>query len=834
MARQRKHPGRKAETSSLLSSLSPGQQDLLSLLFLFVLTLILFRGIVFTNGAFSTGGDTAAAAAFHHAGETIQETEGVDPQWMPYFFSGMPTFGNVAYVPHDVSYVQYVGLTILKLLYLNSTWGWIVVFYFLEGVFMFFLARELKTSRVAALFAAVAFMLSPYGIGLAPDGHGSKLMALSYWPMVMLLTHQMFERRTLLSFGLLAAGIGTLFLTNHLQMVYYALVILGFYTVYQLVVDMRMDRGVIVPKLALMAGALLIGAAISSYVYLSVYEYANYSIRGSGAAGTSGGLTWQYATDWSWHPQELLTLLIPGFFGFQGQLYWGTMPFTNSTVYFGILPILLSILALVYRRNSLTIFFALLALLALLVSFGKHFPLYGLLFQYLPFFNKFRVPVMALHVLPFTAALLSAYGVDFLLEARANGAFSGERLRKVLLVVAGLLGLLLLVCLFMKSSLFTAMSGSMFQREDQTAWIQRQYGAQGQAAILQLQRQRFDMLWGDFVRFVIIAIASIGAILLALRKTVSAGTFSILIMGILLTDLVLVINKGHFIDPKPAAQLDQQFLPDQTVRFLQEQPGQFRILPLGDLYQDNTFAYHGLQSMYGYHPAKLKIYQTMLDSCLTRTPDPSFPYNMNVINMLNVRYIVVGAQLPADKFTLVNVDQQNRLATFENPAAAPRAFFASSVRTFKDPIELLHTMNTTEFVPAQTAFLEEPLEESVSRPDSSTVEITEYRAHTITLSAYTSSRALLVLSEIYYPPGWHATIDDVEVPVHKTDYVLRSVVVPAGKHEIRFHYASLMYSLGYTITNVAWGVTILCILAGLWQIPAVRNRVKVTPREHES
>ncbi|MDH3251857.1 MAG: hypothetical protein OEM41_03640, partial [Ignavibacteria bacterium] len=188
MAKDRKHSPRKKQESSLFSSLTPFQQDLLSVAFLFAVTLFLFRGIIFNNAAFSAGGDTAAALSYQKAGQTIKETQGIDPLWMPYFFSGMPTFGNVAYVPHNVSYLQTVVINVLNLLYLNGTWTWLVVFYFLSGVFMFFLMRIWHTSRLAALVAALTFMLSPYGIGLAGEGHGSKLMALSYLPLVFLLT----------------------------------------------------------------------------------------------------------------------------------------------------------------------------------------------------------------------------------------------------------------------------------------------------------------------------------------------------------------------------------------------------------------------------------------------------------------------------------------------------------------------------------------------------------------------------------------------------------------------------------------------------------------------
>jgi hypothetical protein len=830
MARHhRPHPP-KTQKPSWFASLDPWKQDLLAVGFLYLVTLVLFRGIVFNDGAFSTQGDTAAAAAFAHAGKVIEETEGIDPLWMPYFFSGMPTFGNVAYLPHDVSYVQKAALAVLKLFYLNSTWGWIVVFYLLAGVFMYFLARALELSRPAALFAALAFMLSPYGIGLAPDGHGSKLMAVAYLPLTVLLTHMVFERRDLLSFGLLAVGIGTLLLTNHMQIVYYVMMVLALLTVVRLAVDWNARRaegsfrGESLKATAILAAALLVGGLIGSYIYLSVYEYAPFSIRGSGAAGVAGGLTWDYATSWSWHPQEMLTLLIPSFFGFQSPNYWGTMPFTNSTVYIGILPLLLGGLALAYRRTPATIFLAVLAVLAVLISFGKHFSLlYDLLFTALPFFNKFRAPVMILHLLAFAGALLGAYGLDWLLRREAIP--DTAKLARGMAITAGVLFGLFAVAFLLKDSLYDGFRGSMFVREGEVEMLREQYGQKAEAALAQVQRMRFDLLWDGAVTFVGITLAALGILWAYLAGKLKAGAFTLAVLALLIVDLTLVIGKANFIDPKPAADLTKSFEPDATVRFLKAQSGPFRVFPLGQLFQDNTFAYHGVQSIYGYHPAKLKIYQTMLDSCLQRSPDPAFPLNMNVLNMLNVRYLVAGGRLPEDRFRLVNVDEAKRMLTYENAAALPRAFFVREAAVIGDPLQVLATMNTVAFDPSRTALLEKQPAAAVGAPDSSAVAVTSYGAHRIVLEASTSSPALLVLGEIYYPAGWKAFVDGAETEIYKTNYVLRSVVVPSGKHEVVFAFDPPAYRLGYTLSNAAWGVSLLAVIAGLWHVPAVRRRL---------
>ena len=422
MSKQIKRPqAARAAAPSFLARFSPLQLDLVCVGLLYVLMLLVFRNVVFNDAAFSSEGDTAAALSYTEAGNRIAKAENVDVLWMPQFFSGMPTFGNVAYIPHNVSYVQQVLQHVLNLFFLNGKWTWAVVYYFLGAVFMFMMMRTLKFSRPAALFAAVLFMLGPYNIALASEGHGSKLMALCYVPLVFMFTHLLFERKDLLSFGLLTAAIGTLALTNHMQIVYYGFMVIGAYLLYHIIMNVKAAPGRTAIVTAAFAGAVVIGLCISAYIYLSVQEFAQFSIRGGGTAGSTGGLAWDYATNWSWHPAEIITLLIPGFFGFQSPYYWGTMPFTMSTIYIGILPLVLAAIALVYNRTRLTWFFGILALVMVVVAFGKHLPLlYGPMFDYLPYFNKFRVPVMVLHLFPFVVGVLAGFGLDWLLEIPAT------------------------------------------------------------------------------------------------------------------------------------------------------------------------------------------------------------------------------------------------------------------------------------------------------------------------------------------------------------------------------------------------------------------------------
>jgi hypothetical protein len=817
--------------ASPFSSLSPLVQDILCVVLLYAVTLIVFRGIVFDNAAFASEGDTATALSYTHVGGEIERTEGVDALWMPYFFSGMPTFGNVAFVPHNVSYAQTAVQWVLNFLYLNGTWTWLVVYYFLGGLFMFFLMRAWSFSRPAALIAALTFMLSPYMIGLAGEGHGSKLMALSYLPLVVLLSHSLFERRDVLSVGLLAAAIGTLMLTNHMQIVYYVFMFLGLYLIYHITLDYRGKLPGAAAKAALFAGALLLGFCISSYIYLSVSEYAQYSMRGGGTTGAPGGLAYDYATNWSWHPGELVTLLIPGFYGMKSDYYWGPMiPWTNSSVYVGLVPILFSILALVYRRTRFVVFFGLVALIIVLVSFGNNFSLlYQLLFSYLPYFNKFRAPEQILHLLPFITGILAAAGFSALVGARGrDSGIDTHKLYRALLVAGGVIAGLLVLALLVQNSLLESLPGSMFLKQGQAEQIQQQYGARAPRMVAQLRQARFEIFWKDYVKFSLLAAALCALCAAWVKGSLREWTFSAAIIVLVTIDLSLVASK--YIDPKPSQDLAQAFRPDATITFLKSQPGLFRLFagidPRDPLYMDNSFAYHGLQSITGYSPAKLKIYQTLLDSCIYRGTDPSLPINMNVLNMLNVEFLVVHGRLPEPQFQLVKSDQAQRTLTYRNPGALPRAFYAGESFTAANDGDVFRVLNSGGFNPARTAVLYKQLPQQISPVDSTHVpRITSYKSREVRVSTDAPAPALLVLSEVYYPAGWKAFVDGAETEIYRTDYILRSVLIPGGTHEVVFTFDPPLYRTGWVLTNAAWGLVLICVAAGLWRVQLVKRRM---------
>lgn len=818
--------------------LSSAKKDLLSLAVLFVLLYILFFKIITSNMMFADSGDTASAHSWKKAMENIRETENTDPFWTPYIFSGLPVASALIFPgEHGLNYAELVLQFIGNPLFFGGEMSWLILHYFLMGIFTYFLARQLKFTHLPSLFAAVTMMLNPYAIGLAQSGHGTKMMTLTFIPLVFMLALSLFRRRDMLSLGLLGAATGTMLLNKHPQIAFYGLMLIGLYFLYESVLDIKFQPAVVVKRFGLFVVAMAIGFAIYTYQYLPTEQYKPYSIRES--------LTYEYATSWSNHPLEMLTFIHPSFFGFSINyvtewlgaekaipLYWGWMPFVDGPVYIGIIPVLLMIFAFAYKRNRLLWFLALFSVFILFLSFGNHLGLvYNLFFDYVPYFNSLRAPAMILGLVSLTFGLISAMGLTFFMEIFQRGSgFDLSRFNKKILTWLAVVAGLIVVSLVGRSFFQDFLSGFMFTKEGETQQYIQQYGQQSAQQIVSLLKEkRFEVFWGDMIKMFVLSGALLGLIYFYLKgkksPTLAAGGM------ILLVTIDLMVVDFKFVNPRPRTALEEPQA-DATVQFIKNDSSLFRIFPLGqDLFQNNSYMYHELSSIGGYSPAKLRIYQDVIESSLYNGPDQQFPVNMNVVNMLNVKYLIAQGQLPPDRFQLANFDQEKKMLTYLNPGYLPRAWFVDSLVVAGKKDEIFSILNSGGWNPRTTAILENELNAVVSKPESTAVYDIKALSQKLEMKVFTSKSALLVVSEIYYPPGWKAFIDGNPAEVYKTNYILRSLVVPAGSHLVEFKFDASIYETGLSITNAGWGVSLILIVIGLLQIPAVRSRIGMKKKE---
>jgi hypothetical protein len=692
------------------------------------------------------------------------------------------------------------------------------------------LLRSLNLNRYACLFSAVAVIFLPQFIAFTAFGHNTKFYSVVMIPLIFWSVKQLLDKKNLFYFSITALAIGFQLLRAHVQVCYYTYLLIGLYFIFQAIMDYKDKKKPvnIFRSAAILAGAVIVGLMLASVLYISVYEYSHYSIRGG---GTTGGLDYEYAAGWSFSPAEMITFIVPSFFGFGGSTYWGKMPFTDYPLYMGIVVLFLAGLALVIRRDRLVIFFGIVAVLSLIVSFGSHLPiLYGPMFKLLPFFNKFRVPSMIHILLDIAVVMMAGFGLHFLIQLKESTDIKllqqkTQAIRKYFYVFGAIAILIMLFVILGKGTILN--------------WI----ASSNKVANSSAQQFAYQMVLRDTVIMLILLGSSGFLILYYLNKKLNAGLLSIGMIFLLIIDLWLVDFK--IIKPGSAVDEKDYYSKNDVVEFLEKQPPPFRIFPI-QLNQpgekpDNWYMYFKQQNMMGYHAAKLKIYQEALselqlphsylfkffkqgiDSKGQQVIQPrrfeEIPSNLlfghqAFLNMLNVKYLISAYPLPDTSCQLI---KQGTYFIYENKHALPRAFFVGKIKMATSRQEVFDIIESPVFDPSQTAILEESPEFSVQPDNSNQVDLVSSDIHRVKLKAVVGSPALLVLSEIYYPAGWKAYVDGVSTKIYKTNYLLRSIFLKPGNHEIEFVFNPASFTIGLIISIFTFILLIVAIIYSLRQ-----------------
>ncbi|MBN2412824.1 YfhO family protein [candidate division KSB1 bacterium] len=723
------------------------------------------------------------------------------PLWCPYIFSGMPSYASLLRAPR-VNIIDSPVKSVLKIfrpLVHDTNFLFLFLNYLIFAVLMYLLMRNHKVSPIAALFAGIAVIFMPQFIAFTAFNHNTKFLSLVLIPLIYLLTIRLFERRNILYFCLTSLAIGFQLIRAHVQVCYYTYLMLGIFLVFKVISDYRTSKkpGDIFVPAALLLGVVLTGALLSSVIYIPVFEYQQYSIRGS---TVGGGLDYNYATGWSFHPLEMVTFLIPSFMGFGGETYWGKMNFTDYPLYFSILVLLLAGAAFVLKRDRVTWFFGITAIFSLLVSFGRHLPLlYAPMFKFLPFFNKFRIPSMIHILLDISLVVLAGYGLDALIEYQKNKKTEQKSNNKeknlslYLYIFLGVIGVFVLFILFAKPVMLDMMAGGSSNFN------------------VNLREYAYKMAFWDSLKALLFVGLGLLLIFLFLKKEISGQVFGVSFIILVVIDLWFVDYK--IIHPQPAVDEKTYFTESPAVKFIKQDKSLFRILPVRDDKGANWYMYHFIQNVNGYSAAKLRIYQEFLEETIY-----GGALSNTILNMMNVKYLLsLGSPIPDPNYTIAYnykvLYRGQRLDAFvyQNKNVLPRAFFADSTVVLTGRKSIFDRMNRETFNPQKEAILEEYPPFSVFPADSNKVEVTSYGIHNIKIKATADKAALLVLSEVYYPAGWKAFVDGVETKIYKTNYILRSIFLEPGEHEIEFVFDSSSFRLGVWISIVTLAVLLLLL-----------------------
>ena len=851
--RSHRHPPASRRPQGLLSPQQPNwfalHPDLSALGIFFVLCGIFFFEVLFAGKTFLSPDAQGPSALTVPLQEELRAAKYM-PLWSPHIFCGMPSFGSLLFAP--MVYLPAAIFEIVTRVVPMRVIVFHVLHYILAGMGTYLFLRRQGASFGPALLGGMAFMFTPYLITMEVFGHGSQMMTTAYMPFAVWAIDRLFEKRDMLSLGLAGLIIGLQLQRSHVQISYYILMLLGGYWLYSIIIRLPSgrERGKEIFPLTLHFGtALVLAAALAAMLYLPIKEYTPYSIRGAQSVlqQTSGdtGVGFDYATQWSFSPGEMMTFLLPSFYGFGGQTYWGTMPFTDYPNYMGIVVLTLAIVALLWRR-PLTGFFGLVALLALLISFGKHFSLlYRLLYNFLPYFNKFRVPVMILVLVQFSLAVMAGLGLEAILEKlRAAKQEHEDRHRAVakqLFVIAAILvGLALLVSL--------AHDGVAAVMHD---IYPDQYEPQVQ---VQIDNERFGMLLGDLWMLALVLGGSLVLVALAFRKKVGTtalvgGLFCLALLDLWVVDFKL--NK-----PRSERAREAYLAADETTLFLQADTTNFRIFPIRELFGENRWAAHGMQSIGGYHAAKPRAYQDLLDAsriasdfilkyvrsttyqgkpAMERVPVEDIPAQARqrdlwLLDLLNVKYVL--SLYPLNEPNLVfraqtRYDYQGQsipLAIYENSTCMPRPYLVGAFEHIPQPLDALGRLLSGNFNPHLSVIVD-AAPDIVPQPDSSaSVSLLNYGLHHIDVRTRSSTPQFLVLSDNYYPVGWSAYLDGQPVKTYRANFCFRAVAVPAGAHRVEFRMHSSAFTTGLWTT-----VAGVVVVAGLIVVGRRREKKIVSP-----
>ena len=763
-------------------------------LILMVLVCVLFNPIIFGGKTFGSPDSLmpkSVGMALNKLAEEINEL----PQWQPWVFSGMPSaeaFTHISklYFPDYLFTVFFVPGMIIQLLHL-----------LFAGIGGFLLLRHFKCSKWAAGLGATAFMITPYMVTMVVMGHGSQMMTAAYIPWILWLTVRLWQKPNVWNVGWLALLLGFQLQRAHAQIAYYTWMLIGAYSLLVLINGFRFveERANLRKGFGLFIFACLLGIGLSLLIYLPAMEYTPFSVRGGSA---SGGADYNYATGWSFHPKEMLTFLIPSAFGFGGQPYWGFMPFTDYPNYMGIIILLLAVIGLFRKWEMIHQFLIITSAFALFISFGKHFSLvYDLFFNIFPYFNKFRVPHMILILLQFNVAVLAAFGLDELVKLKEG------KIPMWFWGISGAIGLFFIGMVLGDTAIETVVRGSF-----SPPMIQDPRAAQ---ALLNL---RWNLWLNDAWLMILFSGSLMVFIWLWINRKVSQAMLMAITVSLAIIDIGIVnfkiiqpnrsSGRGSQLMSKRA--VDRYFKDDDIIQFLKDDDSIFRIYPIGSLFGESRFAFFGLVSVGGYHAAKLKDYDTVLSKTGNAAAIP-------ILQMLNVKYLISPQKINHPSLKLVKEGKMRStrgempVAVFELENSLPRVWFVREAQSV--PYDtILKKIIQPDFDPRKMAYISEQID--ISENSMATITQFDRTVHRFTISTESEGNQFLVLSEVYYPLRWKATIDGTPLKTIKVNGIIRGVEVPAGAHTIEFKYDQTSFNIGVTISFISFGFSLLLVVLG--------------------
>ena len=802
---------------------------------IFLLVAVIYCSPVLQHKTLAPG-DTAGWKAMAQNSFEYKAVHGHFPLWIESLHSGMPGYQVAMDAPafsthYLISYILTFGLP-------NPA-----ALFFLASVCFYLLALALGLNSWAGIITALAYAYSTYNPAILVVGHSTKMQAIALMPAFLASLIWLYEKKYWLGTAAVALFTALYVGANHPQIVYYGLIAAAFMTLAYLVRWIKAKDYAHIGKVVVLGAiGVTIGIACNTVVIWTTADYAKASLRNGSDLATPGGsvtktgLSDEYALTYSMYKTEAFTLLVPKIYGgadvdpqivaddsktigalqnmpqqlaqqLSPRSYWGGISTTAGPAYAGAVIVLFALVGFFLLDGKHKWWILAAGILTLMMSWGMYFLGFNtFLLKVLPAYNKFRAPSVIIVVPTLLLVMLAALTLNRLVTMSTADRMAALKQYKKGLYLTGAIFVLLFI-LYGSFDYVADFDRIVLQRFGQAPEQMQEYF---RSFVHAMREDRQSMFLGSLLRslFYVAVAAAIGFFWIKgrLKPLLALGIIGVLVIIDLFTIDVQYLSADKYVDEEEAqtpfqpTAADQQIMADKSY---------YRVFDLryggGPTITSVPSSYFH-HSIAGYHPAKLSIYQDLLENQLYK-----YPNCQPVLDMLNTKYILVGTNSGRDSVMI-------------NPGATGPVWLVRGIRYGDSSRAVMDALNTLDVKDTAVLFSNDrnaiPTSALGAPSATDTVWLEKHDNDEMIYHSKTTAPRFAVFSEVYYNRGWHAYIDDAEAPILRANYVLRGVALPAGDHRVRFEFHPASYYTGKTIQIIASTLLLaLLILAAVKSFP---------------
>jgi len=770
------------------------------------------------------------------------EKNGYYPLWTNAMFGGMPAFQILLAAKYNIGILW---MNNLFTLFLPSP----ASLFFLSCICFYILTQVLKLKPWIGILGSLGYSFASYNAIITVVGHVTKFASMGYAPLVLAGIILLMQRKYILGFALTLVSSTLFFFQNHVQIVYYFMLLFVCLGIAFLIQTIKTkDFRHLLTSAFLAFAAITISACSFAVILLPTQEYAKETMRGGRSELTigvkkenlsAGGLKKDYAFQWSYGKEETFTFILPNYsgssndpaeFGENSKVittlqesglpteginyfyrymspYWGDQPNTAGPVYLGAIICMLFIAGLFLVQKKYLSWLIPATLIGIVLAWGSNFSTVNyFLFDHLPSLNKFRAPSMAMVLPQFTFALIASLALQEIFYGNLDQKILFKKLKYAAIGCGAVLAILIAVYFTSsftnektseaKKAITEQLSQSMNQGKPPTQEMTNQANTMAGNFTKALIEDRKGLFGSDLLRLIIFFALGGGIIWLGSKKKMTPLLAISLLTLISFIDLITVssryLNKSKYATPEDYLS---GFTPTAADNQIKMDTSYFRVFDEagGDPFQDSRTSYFH-NSIGGYSPAKLGLYNDLIEHQLGKG-------NMEVFNMLNTKYFITTGQ-------------KNQPVAQLNPSANGPVWFVKAIKYVNNADAEMMALDSLHS--RDTAVIDKREQSKVTvapqYDSSAAIRLIKNLNDHITYQSNASTSQFAVFSEIYYPNGWKAYIDDKETPIVKVDYALRGLNIPAGDHTIKFVFAPASYNLGNTLNLIAGIISIIALI----------------------